>query len=66
MFGRSPGKVVKGPQNRSIRDKRGRDGQVIVEKQTRSLWGTLFGEWKTEKAFPNKKSARNYTNKKRR
>ena len=65
FFGRSKGEFVEGAQNRNIREKRGRDGTVVTEKQTRSLWGTRFGKWETEKAFPNEKAAHEYSKKRR-
>jgi hypothetical protein len=65
FFGRSKGTIVEGKQNRNIRDERGSNGKVVVEKQTRSLWGTRFGNWETEKSFPNEKSAKDYSKKRR-
>jgi hypothetical protein len=65
MFGRSKGTFVEGKQNRNIREKRGDNGRVVVEKQTRSLWGSAFGNWEKEKSFPNRKSASDYSKKRR-
>ena len=65
FFGRSKGTFVEGKQNRNIRSERGDNGKVVVENQTKSLWGTRFGEWKTEKIFPNEKAARDYSKKRR-
>ena len=65
FFGRSKGTLVEGKQNRNIREKRGESGKVVVEKQTRSLWGTTFGNWESEKSFPNKRSASDYTKKRK-
>lgn len=59
-FSRSNGRLMKGGTNFNIRSERDRDGQVVVEKQTRSLWGTTYGEWKRDVNKGNHLKAREY------
>ena len=62
MFIRSSGRLMKGDTNFNIRSERDRHGQVVVEKQTRTLWGTTYGKWERDTNRINHKRARDYVN----
>lgn len=59
-FGRSAGRFMEGKANHNIREERDHDGQVVVEKQTTTLWGTRFGNWERDVNKGNHKDARDY------
>jgi hypothetical protein len=63
MFTRSNGRLMKGDTNHNIRTERDRHGQVVVEKQTHSLWGTTLGVWERDVNRSNHKRARDYAEK---
>lgn len=65
MFTRSPGRFMDGKQNHNIREERDRDGQVVVERQTKSLWGTKLGRWERDGNEINHKRARDHANRNR-
>jgi hypothetical protein len=60
MFTRSNGRFMQGQPNYNIRDKRDRHGQVVVEKQSRSHWGTRLGKWDRDTNKSNHKKARHH------
>lgn len=60
MFTRSPGRFMEGKTNYNVREERDHDGQVVVEKQTRSFWGTRYGKWDRDVNRANHKRARDY------
>ncbi|WP_194483327.1 hypothetical protein [Bradyrhizobium sp. CCBAU 21365] len=59
-FGRSHGRFMEGQPNHNIRTERDHDGQVVVERQTRSLWGTPFGVWERAVNTGNHEDARDF------
>jgi hypothetical protein len=65
MFTRSKGRFMSGKTNYNVREDRDHDGQVVVEKQSRSLWGTQYGEWERETNKGNHKKAREHANERR-
>jgi hypothetical protein len=60
MFSRSRGRFMDGDPNHNIREERDRHGQVVVERQTRSLWGTRYGKWERDGNEINHKGAREH------
>jgi hypothetical protein len=40
--------VRRGLGNYNVRQSRDRHGQIVVEKQTRSLWGMTIGRWERD------------------
>ena len=63
MFTPSKGRLMIGQTNHNIRDERDHHGQVVVEKQTRTLWGTTYGKWERDVNRINHKRARDYAEK---
>ena len=63
MFTRSDGRLMRGKNNHNIRSDRDRHGQVVVERQTRNLWGTTLGRWERDANKGNHKKAREYAQK---
>lgn len=61
MFTRSDGQLVRGKRNHNIRNKRDKHGQVVVERQVTTLWGTPFGRWERHSNHINHSRARNST-----
>jgi hypothetical protein len=62
MYVRSDGRLIEGDTNYNIRKQRDHDGQVVVERQTRTLWGTTIGKWERDVNKGNHKKARDYAN----
>jgi hypothetical protein len=58
-FSRSSGRLVEsGGRNYNISSDRGKRGEVTVERQDRTLWGTTMGSWSNMgTSYPNEASA---------